>query len=211
MKPLLPPLSLILTVVILWLAQSWGVLPSTQTLLAIISDQVVMAGVIAIGVVAILENTVGLNTYFPGAVVILGVMAATYGDPAAGFKTFVSIVVGQSIGLCISWAVGVRFGTATQSKIKSSDGWRSYLLLVAFWHPHSAAVTSFALGARHHSHALLIILGGCFVWSIFWALVMYFGLGSVVQEIGWDYVTIAVAIVWLAFELWSSWKSRSAT
>lgn len=199
-RALVPPLMLIAAVGILWIAQNFGLLPKTNVLLDYVSNEVIVGGVVAIAVVAMLENIVGLNTYFPGAVVILGVMAATYGDPAAGFKTFLAIVTGQISGLSVSRLIGLR-AMNSPDDLEHRASWTSLLLLVAFWHPHSAAATAFALGSRHHPRGQAIVLVGCLIWSVFWALVMYFGVGSFIKEVGWDYITIGVAVIWLALEL----------
>ena len=196
---LAPPLALLVGVVGFWLAQSFGLLPPPTELLALLTDFLKAGGGWAIGAAAAVENIVLINTYFPGSIVILGVMASTHGDPSAALMVFGYIFVGQLVGLSISGIIGSLIPNLQPDHRVTGRAW--YLLAALFWHPHSASAVAFAMGAKRLRARFWITLLGCLVWSIFWALVMYNGLGVLVEQVGWDYISFLVALVWLFVEI----------
>lgn len=201
MKKIVPPLLLIGAILLFWLLEYILILPSANELIEAVTTAITNQGVLAIAAVALLENIIVINSYFPGSVAILGVMASTHGNVGAAILTFSAITVGQLIGLTISFYLG-RFGFHNKSQSVLENNKR-VMMVFLFWHPHLAAASSFAIGARSSSNIFFIWIA-CILWSVFWALVMYFGFGIIVKEIGWDYITIIFAFAWLSLEIYRS-------
>lgn len=200
MRRLALPLALMAMVSLSWLLAAYGALPPWNVLTDWFTDWIISHGWLAITGIAILENTAFISIYFPGSIVILGIMASTSGNPATALYIFFAIYLGQALGLTASYALGRIFAEERDHVIR-----RSNLLILAlstFWHPHGASTTSMYLGtARRCTLDLLIIYLACFAWSCFWGAAMYFGLGQIVNEFGWDWITFCGAAVWLVVEL----------
>jgi len=207
----IPPAVLLLSILSLWILEVFGVLPSVNSLVDTVSSWISQRGYIAVAGVALLENLVGFGSYFPGSIPLLGVMATTAGRPSDALATFLSIYSGQVSGLVISYCLGfVGFGRAVRaSHLEGSAPSRIAGLVLLFGHPHSAAATAYLLGSKRFGfEAIVLIVSACFVWSGFWAALMYFGLGPIFREIGWDYLGVGFAIGWIGFEYASYLKHR---
>ncbi|PTW61683.1 hypothetical protein C8N35_102398 [Breoghania corrubedonensis] len=204
-QPLLPPIVLLIAVFAVWIAQSVGILEDSNTLLEKLTSLIFSYGAGLILIVAAVENIIILNVYFPGSVVILGIMASTHGQLERAIYVFLLIWVGQLIGLIFSCLSGQIYGF--RGKARTAEKARMLVLFLLFWHPHTASATAFALGEKRFPCRFLICTLASLIWSVFWAIVMYFGVGSVVYEIGWDYISGIFAFLWLALELRSLRRS----
>lgn len=204
---LYPPIALIVAVLAVWGGQELGFLPSSASILEVLTSWLLKGGAVVIVFVSLLENVVFLNIYFPGSVVILGVMASTQGNFSAALLVFFSIFIGQVVGLIISCFLG---GVLHNSKRSTStDNSVSRLTILLFWHPHVASATAFALGVNSSKFRYIICIVGCLMWSVFWAAVMYFGFGAIINELGWDIVSFIAGIAWLLYEIYHM-RRRSA-
>jgi hypothetical protein len=198
-KRILPPVGLLLALFFLWLGEAYSIFPPVDQILNELGGLLWKVGWFAIVLIAAFENIVFLNVYIPGSIVILGVMTSTAGDPLAAVAVFTAILLGQLIGLLISEYIGSK-----NYNVKGYDKSAKriiYITLLLFCHPHSASGTAFALGAHQVRSRFMIIMIGCSIWSTFWGLLMYFGVGEFVRTIGWDYVTFIFAICWIIFEM----------
>lgn len=202
LKRVLPPAILLISVIAFWLLETLGILPNVNELMQSITQWIKSQGAYAIVAVSVMENIVGFNSYFPGSIAILGVMASTAGRPFEAVATFFLILIGQSIGLTISFLIGRLGFLRSETNELPAAGLRYSMLFPLFAHPHSSAATAFLLGSKRRSFGWLsFVLICCFIWSVFWGGVMYFGVGSLVNEIGWDYVTITFASIWVSYEV----------
>lgn len=211
MKPYLGPLYLLLTMLVLQFLTSNGILPSQDQQLEMLLSWVASGGLFLIFAIAVAEHTVGVNAYFPGAVIILLAMSATAGDYLRTIQTFMAIVLGQLVGYIISYMVG-RVGRfeASSTSTQSLTSWKMFGFFLAFAHPHSGAATSFAFGAsgRNAWQSGYCVLLFTICWSIFWTVMSVFGLGTLFATVGFDLVVYIFIAAWLVLIFWTQSATR---
>ncbi|NOR45704.1 MAG: hypothetical protein GQ534_08985 [Candidatus Delongbacteria bacterium] len=100
------PLMFLAIFSLLHLLSKSNVIPSLDDLGVMLEHFFENYGLIAIGIVSIIENIVGVNIYFPGSIVILTGMAMTSGDPMRGVMTFFVITLGAFIAYYINFRIG---------------------------------------------------------------------------------------------------------
>ena len=144
----------------------------------------------------ILEHTVLLNVYFPGAIVIIVAMGATHGDILAAFATYIAILTGQIVGYAISYYAG-KFQSSRRDNSYSVAQQAGYFF--TFAHPHSAALTCFILGTNNVKiyQFFILLIPSTIFWSLIWAVIAYFGLFELVGDLGWDYIFYSYLIIWI--------------
>lgn len=201
-----PPLVILVIVISIEIGARLSIIPSTNALVGWLSSAMVSAGPASIFVFSCLEHMVGINVYFPGALVILVGMSVTVDNANLILPTFGAIVLGQLTGYILSFYAGRIFDFRKASTRGARQGGGRAASTVSFFtfaHPHSGALTAFSLGSS--GAPFLIFFGSVtralLFWSPFWAVVSYFGLLRVVDEAGWDLVFFTYLGIWLAYIL----------
>nr|VFK65072.1 MAG: membrane protein DedA, SNARE-associated domain [Candidatus Kentron sp. UNK]VFK71367.1 MAG: membrane protein DedA, SNARE-associated domain [Candidatus Kentron sp. UNK] len=164
-------------------------------------------GLVAICMVSFIENIVGMNSYFPGSVVILVAMAMTAGDVEQALLTFSAIYLPAIFAHNTNFLLG-RFGsgkmvmdTGVQNKV---SGKRSLALMyfLTFWHPHFTALSCFASGYegipyRKFAYLFFII---SFFWNSVWAIFMYKVGGFYGKESNLTFIMVIYIVLWGAYD-----------
>src|SRR2546423_8868445 len=96
-RRLLPPIGLLAVVGILFAMAQFGMAPSPTALVEHLSHALGEGTSPFIFAAALIEGTVGVNAYFPGAFVILMAMASAHGLLARALRIFASIVGGAVV------------------------------------------------------------------------------------------------------------------
>src|SRR5688572_20218787 len=78
---------------LLYLLSAMDIIPSPKELSHLISNLFLTKGLPVIAVFSLLENTVGINFYFPGAFTILAAMSMTAGNPHMAIATYFVITI----------------------------------------------------------------------------------------------------------------------
>ena len=207
MRRLLPPVTFLLFVLTLEAGAHFSIIPSTNEVADWIVVVIATAGLLGIFVFSIFEHSVGINVYFPGALVILLGMSSTTENAALVFPTFLSIVAGQFIGYSISFFLGRYFDFSVMLQLNGTIvGQRQAVRAISFLtfaHPHSGAITAYSQGTSGRSYRSFIktLLPTLLFWSVLWASVAYFGLLSIVNEAGWDVVFFSYLTIWIGYVL----------
>jgi membrane protein DedA with SNARE-associated domain len=122
---------------------------------------------------SLLENTVGVNGYFPGAFVILFAMGSTHGNVTGALRVFGAIVVGAFVGQNLSYLAGrVAADHVPHERRYAAD---TLAALGVFWHPVLGSAYSFSVGRQSMPHGRFLgVLGLAWIpWNVFWGVLMY--------------------------------------
>jgi len=209
-RRLLPPIGLLAVVGILFAMAQLGIAPSPTDLVARLSHALGEGSALFIFAAALIEGTVGVNAYFPGAFVILMAMASAHGLLARALRIFVSIVGGAAVAQHLDFAIGRRFaGSSEQPRTRR---WRLLRGALTYWHPQLGSAYSLQLGSERTSYRefLLILAGTWLPWNLFWGVLMY-TLGSVpLRPGGFVGIFVAYLILWTAVEAYALVRARKA-
>lgn len=152
--------------------------------------------------IALAENLVGFNVYFPGSIAILLGMASTGGHPSLALLAWIAIVLPGVVGQQLSYWLG-RTGFARASGPSPTKHlgvaleWGLYA--GTMWHPQVASLTSAAAGAEglSYRHYLSRFLPVFLLWQVFWGALMYSVGASVAKGFGW--------MLWLFLVYLAAW------
>ena len=205
-----PQLILLGVVCGLAVASEYNVLPPTSDLLNTLRTLFVRYGLIAVAVCSFLENIIGLNIYFPGSVVILTGMALTAGHPSLALKTWTVIfcfaIMAHYVNFLGGRLLAVRGRYLPSSRLNSIIGKKTRLLtlfLATFWHPHFAAVTSYACGVNGVGYApfsgYLALATG--LWYAFWGFLFYNVGKAIPEKINLSPVFLAYIMIWIIWDV----------
>nr|VFK26073.1 MAG: membrane protein DedA, SNARE-associated domain [Candidatus Kentron sp. MB]VFK31335.1 MAG: membrane protein DedA, SNARE-associated domain [Candidatus Kentron sp. MB]VFK75443.1 MAG: membrane protein DedA, SNARE-associated domain [Candidatus Kentron sp. MB] len=163
-------------------------------------------GLVAVGVLSVVENLAGFNAYFPGSIVILTGMAMAAGDPVRGLITYLVITFAAFFSYNVNYIVGRYFcnhnsdNRSIGNRKIEINGWIWYF--ISFWHPHFAAITCFATGSEGFPYrwfSLRMLVVGV-IWNSFWGLSMYF-VGSLGKnEVNLTMVMYIYLFGWLTID-----------
>lgn len=190
-----------------------GMIPSAEALGSLLEDYFHhKGGLIIVVLFAFVENIVGVNTYFPGSIVLLTAMATTAGEPTRAFLVFFYIAIPSLAAQFFNYGIGRAMNhwrstdmNSLQPRIALNASVNaSWVVFIAtFWHPHLAAVTSIAAGKNDMPvgmYALLSISIGLF-WYTFWAFVMYH-FGVLVKETSiWIFIAFGYVCIWMFWDI----------
>jgi membrane protein DedA with SNARE-associated domain len=195
-----------------------GVLPPQHELLDRLKDVLLTGSLIWLFIICAIESTVAVNLYFPGALVILATMAAAEGHPGLIAKVFFTITSGQIFGYLLDYAIGYRFKHLLESV--QLQPWRpswqinapflrlellmkpELMILLTYGHPHSAALTSYSLGAEQGLSAgrfAIWALIGVFVWGGIWTFICLNGGNTLIRNTPWGPVFFGFIFFWFAW------------
>ncbi len=214
-RSILPQLTILGLLALLKVLSSAGLTPSLEAMAAKLTALFVTGGLPIIGMASFAENLVGLNVYFPGAIVIVIAMSLTAGDLPRAFATYAAIT-GPAMGAqVLNYLAGRFFGNrlrpaaATESRRRGGSGvWAVFL--TTFAHPHLAALTCFAAGSeglRLRQFLVLLVVSGV-LWSTAYATVIY-NLGAVAGATeNLIPVFYSYAAVWLVWGIWAFFRDE---
>lgn len=175
-------------------------------------------GVVVVLPLAILENLIVLNVYFPGSIVILTAMALTAGDPRRALVMFVCIVIGSTVGQNANYWMG-RYGGSRGPAIAERQASRAdpgadgsdrrtsrrwwLVFFGTFWHPHSASLTSILAGSEglRYKQFLIYLLSTGLAWSVFWGFTMYHFGGILEARSNLLPAVYIYVVVWILYNL----------
>jgi membrane protein DedA with SNARE-associated domain len=193
---------------LLLLLMRTGQLPPQDKLLERIGTLARSPYAIWLTAIAAVESTVAINVYFPGALVILASMAATKGQLDLTLRLFVYIVVGQIAGYLISYTIGYyvrsREPPPPSSELNGTTAWSvAPLILSTYWHPHSAALTSYNLGTQGLAPLRFVAIASLIAvfWGAVWTILCLNGLSNMISETPWDFIFLAYVCCWIAWIL----------
>ncbi|MEA2236684.1 MAG: hypothetical protein QOC81_1408 [Thermoanaerobaculia bacterium] len=199
-KNVVPPALLAAVVAVVGILGAAETIPQPAELLAAVGRWLGTATPPFVAACAFLENTVVLNSYFPGAFVILYSMAATHGDMSRAMAVFGAIALGSVLAQHLNYLVGRWLAsTSRESRAIVVGG------LLSYWHPQLGAIYSLRLGLRGRTYGeFLRALCVWFLWTLFWGVLMY-GLGRVpVSGNSFGVIFVAYVGVWLVVEVYKA-------
>jgi membrane protein DedA with SNARE-associated domain len=135
-----------------------------------------------IGLSAVIENTVIVNAFWPGAVPILFGMAATHGSPGKALAVFTVITAASLIGQHLTYALGRhRLGLQWLNQPDAKPASIApVLVFLSYWHPNFGAAYTYLSAVRGDTYRQFLfrylLCGGA--WNVFWGVAMY-NLGRV--------------------------------
>jgi membrane protein DedA with SNARE-associated domain len=201
------------------LASQLGYIPSSTDLLELLRSLFLKYGFVVLALCSLLENVVGFNVYFPGSVVILTGMALTAGQPLRAAEAWLVILVFAALSHNLNFFAGRKLGNRSGLVPESvshrlgNEAKLTTLFLGTFWHPHFAAVTSLACGARGVPYRTFLfnLVIGMGLWYAFWGLVMY-SLGRALPErLNLLPVFLGYILCWIAWDVIRFYRSRPMT
>lgn len=210
LRKLAAPLFLLLILGTFYLLGLAGTIPPPQELSQKLGELFLIYGIPLVVVCSFLENLAGANSYFPGAFTILTAMAVTAGHPAQAVATYFAIYLPAVTANYLSFWLGTL--TRPESNAEKGSNRKLFIWVAAtYWHPQLASLTAYSMGAKRllsfRAFALLS-LPVSFVWSVFWATIIYF-FGVLTDFTGYLFVLFLLyAVGWLAFELFGWLRTR---
>jgi len=198
-----PQIIILIFLLVVQVLSLLNLIPSTVVLGGSVVDLFDKHGLPMIATCSLIENIVGINVYFPGALPVLVGMSLSAGNPNLAMLTYFSIVCPAFLGNVASYYVG-RFSGSTNDKQLNSVSKRMFgFYLATYWHPHLASITAFREGAN--GTRFRVFIGAAILasmpWSIFWALLLY-NVGAVGDKpAAVMFITYAYVIVWLCWDL----------
>ena len=191
-KNVAPPALLAAAIAIVSVLGAVRLIPRPTELLASLGGWLGTATPPFVAACAFLENTIGINSYFPGAFVILYSMAATHGQIPRATVVFCAIALGSVLAQHVNYLVGRSVASPRkEARLIIMGG------LLSYWHPQLGSIYSFRLGSRRATYAEFVMaLSSWLLWTVFWGVLMYwlgrvptsgklFGVMFVVYVGGW--------------------------
>lgn len=195
------PLLIVGMVACLYALAAVGLMPLPSKLFEALATRLTEGAAMFIAGCSLLENTVGVNGYFPGAFVILFAMAQTHGHAPAALRVFGAIVVGALTGQTLSYLAGrLAADQRAYERRRTTD---TFSALGVFWHPVLGSAYSFSAG-RHstpYGDFLFIMALAWAPWNIFWGALMYCLGGVPVSPLGFLRVFAVFLCGWLLLAL----------
>ena len=173
-RQLAPQISLIAFCALLYLTSSFGLIPSPEAIGAKLLGALQTNGLPLISLCALLENIVGLNVYFPGALAILAGMALTAGNLPFAIATYFAIYIPSYGGNWISYLLGRKERTAL-GRTETPTHQEIWLYALAYCHPQLASLKAFSSGlnGRRPQWFLAHSLPASLAWSVSYAVAIY--------------------------------------
>jgi hypothetical protein len=150
-----------------------GLIPFPAELLNVLATRLAQGATMFVAGCSFLENTIGVNGYFPGAFVILFAMASTHGNILSALRVFGAIAGGAFVGQYLSYLAGrLAADHVSHERRHTAD---TLAALGVFWHPVLGSAYSFSVGRQSMSFGrFLVILAAAWIpWNIFWGVLMY--------------------------------------
>lgn len=187
------PLLFLILLLCLQIGAGVGLWPSYQDIFSAISKWLAGRGALAVFAVSLVENIAILNTYFPGAIAILGAMAATSGDPALALKVWLAITMGAAAGQTASFYIGRQV-----QRVKTNV--TSLAMLTAYWHPFPGSLVSFTAGRSGSKEIDFFPRAGAILlfWNVFWGAAMYLFGNFIASENSLAFI-VGVLVVWAGY------------
>jgi membrane protein DedA with SNARE-associated domain len=181
-------------------------IPNSIELLHFFIANIQKFGIPLIFVASLFENAIGINTYFPGAIVIFSGMAITKGNLMAALLTFLAIYCSTIVANCINFFIG----KYAASKIKEDKPKVLWVFMAKnLWHPYLASIASFKLGFSNVSFHLFFFnfVAVSFFWNLFWGIIAYHfgGLLTSDPEL-FIYLFIIYLFVWITKDVYAVLK-----
>jgi len=185
----------------------WHIVPSPESALAFLANMLGRQNYAFLACATIIENTVIVNTYFPGAFVILFSMASTHGNVRLALATYAVIFVSAFSAHHVNYWAGRSMARRSEPRAMlvppslSEPLWKDAVGGLAYFHPQLGSLYSFQVGTARVGYwqfSRRLALGWGF-WSIFWGITMY-EIGRVPVSGG--------AFVWILYVYLVAWGIR---
>ncbi len=191
-----------------------GLIPTPVEFTSILKSLFEEYGLFSVAIISFAENIVGVNSYFPGSVVILVAMSLTTGNLKMATLTFISIYLPSIFSHHVNYFIGVIDKNKKDNsdvinrdvKIShKSNGFFNWRLIsfyfTTFWHPHFTALSCLASGKENVSYRSFIanFLIVSFTWNLFWGITMY-NIGNIGNT-----NTSLLPLMYSYLIIWSSW------
>lgn len=203
-KNVAPPAFLAVAMGIVAVLSATNVIPPPGDSLTKLGRWLGGATPIFIAACALLENTVGFNSYFPGAFVILYSMAATHGHIARAMVVFGAIAAASLLAQHVNYAVGLAWPSQKEERRRAlMAGFLSY------WHPQLGAIYSCRLGLRGATYReFLTAMLSWLSWTIFWGVLMYWVGNVPVSGSAFGVIFVLYVAGWLIVEILKARRSN---
>lgn len=182
LKKIKIPLLILLFILTIEAMALKNVIPPTDLIFDALVNGVEKHGLVLVAPLSFVENIVGINSYFPGSIVILTAMTLTAGNPIKALLTYLTIYSFAFLAYHVNYFIGIYYynkeGKSVNSKLApnklgSSSLWIQFLS--TFWHPHFAALTCIYVGSKGYKYSEIFkyMMVSSFVWNTFWGITMY--------------------------------------
>jgi membrane protein DedA with SNARE-associated domain len=198
-----------------------GILPPQDVLLEKLRALLVSGSAAWLFAISAIESTVAFNVYFPGALVILAAMAATANDPGLTLLAFACITSGQLVGYAADYCIGYFFERTLVAPNRSLHFESRYvkidwpippwlLIFATFFHPHSAALTSYNLGTQAFSKWRFAVtaFSAVMFWGAVWTIVCITQLNFVIKQTPWGRVFVVYVLIWIGWIAFRYFRQR---
>ncbi len=197
------PLSALVALCMLSAAVSYGLIPSGLTLLQSLQTNFDNAFYLLILLIILLESIVYVGFYFPGQFFAVVLVVLSKPQPEDILILTLIMVVAATLGSCINYFLGRRFGDINQHKPNLSVK----KLLVAMIHINSLAFFMFSQGANHQSPKVVLWAG---LLNLPYYLLLIWGtsvLSEQVMQMAENTWFLAIAVsIWLSIALFLDYK-----
>lgn len=178
----------------------------TNMIISNLSHFIDLYGLPLIFITSLIESIIFLGIYFPGTIIIFGIIASTVEDIKYFLLSIFLSILGVIIGYIIDYFIGYKYGlkiikklnltnhtSFIQNKINSSG-----LIIVPlfFYLPGAGALTALILGSLRIKFKLFLsmIITTVIFWNILWGSVIYV-FGDNVIDIVLKYFPIIIILI----------------
>lgn len=203
---ILPQISVIFFIVLVYVLAALGLIPSPVDLVEKIVQMFEVHGLLVVGICSFFENLVGINIYTPGSIAVLMGMSLTSGQPMLAVFTYLAIVFPALLANVISYVAGkylkMEKTSAQASRLarhSERKGRLFFFYLGTCWHPHLASITAYLAGAEgiELSKHFRLLLAATIPWSLLYAVALY-QLGRVPEVTGdMLFLFYGYLVIWL--------------
>ena len=195
-----------------------GLIPTPNEFTSILKSLFEEYGLFSVAIISFTENIVGVNSYFPGSVVILVAMSLTTGNLRMATLTFIAIYLPSIFSHHVNYFIGaIDKNNKDNRDVKISHksngifNWKLIsLYFTTFWHPHFTALSCLASGKENVSYLNFIVnfLIVSFTWNLFWGVTMY-NIGDIgntnanLLPLMYSYL-----IIWASWDIFKTTKKK---
>lgn len=205
------PLFLFFVIALFKILESFGTIPGSEKLLFILENAIEGYGIWIVGLFALFESIVVVNSYVPGAIFVLSSMALTSGNPSLAIMTYFVISFSLLFGYFIDYFLGYHFSMEISKRLDNSfaeDRTLSQkqvfrILLVTMWHPQFGSYASYFFGTKKIAPQIVgkFLLIANTIWTLFWGLTMYFVGSSIVESGRFLDISLLAILLWIIYEV----------
>lgn len=206
------PLSALLSLSVMTLLVSVGVIPPGEQLLVQLQQMLTGAPDWLLLLIILAESIIYVGFYFPGQFFAVVIVVLSEPDFNEMLRLTLIMVAAATIGSGVNYGLGYLFSGRKRAEVTQPFSVRN--LLLAMLHTNALAFYMFTQGAQKHSPRVIWLAG---VINLPWYLVLVAGTALLSQQVmvmaEAPEALAAFLVLWLSIAAWYDWKkwqNRSA-